>query len=141
MIGQDITLVISVITGITSVIMAGFAIWLGKSSERESKANFERTQTMMLEYNEKTKEVLAEIDKRATVIEKTVSESQQHLLNTVTSLLSQTAIPTKADLGEQFAMQLMQTMMQDPTKGAEVLERLQPFIDLAEKQTNSRERQ
>ena len=137
MVGQDIIFVISVIIGITSIILAGFAIWLGKASERESKANFERTQSMMLEYNEKTKEVLAEIDKRATVIERTVSDSQQHLLNTVTSLLSQTAVPMKADLGEQFAMQLMQVMMQDPTKGAQVLERLQPFIDLAEKQTSS----
>ena len=75
---QVISFVITVITGVVSVVLAVFAIWIGKSSERESRRNFERTQNAMREYNDKTKEVLAEIDKRAAVIEKTVTDSQQH---------------------------------------------------------------
>ena len=131
---QDISLILSLITGVISLVLAGFAIWLGKSAERESRANFDRTQSMMADYYDKTKDVLAEIDKRAAVIEKTVAESHQQLLNTVTNLLSQIATPAKPDIGEQLGMEFMQQMMRDPAQAKQMMEALQPLIDISEKQ-------
>ena len=105
---EDIPLIVSLVTGVISVTLAGFAIWLSKSNERESRENFEETRNL-----------LAEIDKRATVTEKTVAESQQQLLNTVTSLLSQT-VPTKPDIGEKLGMEFFKAILTDPTKGKEI---------------------
>ena len=127
---QFISFAITVITGVASVVLAVFAIWLGKASERESRANFERTQNAMREYNDKTKEVLAEIDKRAAVIEKTVTDSQQQLLDTVTNIVKETAVPTKPDLGEQMAAQFFQIMMTDPDKATEMMTALQKFGEM-----------
>ncbi len=127
---QVISFVITVITGVVSVVLAVFAIWIGKSSERESRRNFERTQNAMREYNDKTKEVLAEIDKRAAVIEKTVTDSQQQLLDTVTNIVRETAVPTKPDLGEQMAAQFFQVMMTDPAKANDMITALQKFGEM-----------
>ncbi len=71
---------------------------------------------MMADHYDKTKDVLSEVDKRAAVIEKTVAESQQQLLSTLTNLLNQTAIPTKPDIGEQLGAEFFQSMMKTPRK-------------------------
>ena len=92
----DVAFIVSLVTGVSSVILAAFAIWFAKSAERESRANFD-----------KTRDVLAEIDKRAAVTEKTVSDSHQQLLTTVTNLLNQTVVPAKTDLGEQFGVEFI----------------------------------
>ena len=127
---MDISFTVSLITGVVSVVLAVFAIWLGRSAERESRANFE-----------KTRDVLAEIDKRASVIEKTVTESQQHLLNTVTNLLNQIAVPTKPDVGEQLGMEFLKNLMSDPSKAAQTLAALEPLLNLSEQQGDRRGRQ
>ena len=134
---QVIALIVTVTTGVVSVVLAGFAIWLAKSSERESRANFERTQKTMRDYYEKTKDVLAEIDKRATVTEKTVTETQQQLLDTVTNLLKETAVPTKPDVGEQMGVLFFQNLMEDPEQATKKLEALQSFAD----ETNTQQKQ
>ncbi len=120
---ENIPVIISLITGFLSVILAGFAFWLSKSAERESRDNFN-----------KTRDLLAEIDKRAAVTERTVTESHQQLLNTVTNLLNQTAVPAKADLGDQFGAAFIQTMLQKPEQAGKMIEALQPLIELSEKQ-------
>lgn len=119
----DIAFIVTMITGVASVVLAIFAIWLSKSAERESRAN-----------SEKTRDLLAEIDKRAAVTEKAVVESHQQLLNTVTGLLNQTAVPTKPDIGEELGMKFMETLMQNPAQAEQMMKGLQPLIDMSEKQ-------
>ena len=119
----DISFIISLITGVASIVLAAFAIWLGRSAERESRANFE-----------KTRDLLAEIDKRATVTEKTVAESQQQLLSTVTNLLNQTVVPTKPDIDEELKAEFIRTVMQNPSQAGEMMKGLQPLIEMSEKQ-------
>ena len=119
----DIAFIISLTMGVTSIVLAVFAIWLGRSAERESRANFD-----------KTKDLLAQIDKRAAVTEKAVAESHQQLLNTVTDLLNQTAVPTKPDIGEELGMKFMEALMQNPAQAEQMMKGLQPFIDMSEKQ-------
>ena len=126
---QIVSFIITLVTGVASLILAIFAIWLGKSSERESRANFERTQNIMREYYEKTKDVLAEIDKRAAVTEKTVTDSQQQLLDTVTNILKEMAVPTKPDVGEQIGIEFFQSWMRDPEQATKSMEILQTFVD------------
>ena len=138
---QFISFIITLITGVASLILAIFAIWLGKASERESRANFERTQEEMRLYNERTKDVLAEIDKRAAVIEKTVTDSQQQLLDTVTNLLSETVVPAKPDIGEQMGLAFFQSLMEDPEQAAKKLEALQSFTDIGNQQQIQRPEQ
>ena len=134
MVNLDIPFVVSLIIGVVSIVLAIFAIWLGRSAERESRANFDQTKDTMRDYYDRTKEVLAEIDKRAAVTEKTVTESQQQLLETVTNLLKQTAVPPKTDPAEEAQQAFFQTMLQDPDKGMQMIEKLAAFTQQSEKQ-------
>ncbi len=128
---QVISFIITVVTGVVSVVLAVFAIWLAKSSERESQANFERTQNTMRDYYEKTKDVLAEIDKRATVTERSVTDSQRQLLDTVTNLLNETVVPAKPDFGEQMMAEFLQNMMKEPAKANEFMAVLQSLAEIS----------
>ena len=83
----DTSVVVTVITGITSVVIAVFAIWQANQSRRESIDN----------YN-KTRDLLAEVDKRAAVIQEFVSRNQTQLLDTVKEL----AIPAQPDMEQQL---------------------------------------
>ena len=91
----DVSVVVTVITGITSVVIAVFAIWQANQSRRESIDN----------YN-KTRDLLAEVDKRAAVIQEFVSQNQTQLLDTVKEL----AIPAQPDMEQQ----LLQAMTASP---------------------------
>ncbi len=130
---MDILVIISLIASIASVILAIVAITLARTAEKDSHENFERTQKMMAEHYDKTKSVLAEIDKRAAVTEKTVRDSQEQLLNTVTSIIKETVIPKKQDMGEQFGIMFMQLMMQDPSAAKKIIETMKPLIELGKK--------
>ena len=96
---MDVTTAISIIVGAVSVVVSSFAIWLAQSAGRESRANYE-----------KTKDVLAEIDKKATVIETIVADNQRELLETVKKL----AIPEKPDPGEEIGLEFLKAMTRDP---------------------------
>ena len=118
-----ISLAVSLIVGVASIILAIVAIFISKAAERESRENYQ-----------KTKDVLADIDKKSAIIEKIVTDNQQQLLDTVTNLLKVTATPAKADVGEQFLVSFMNTMMTEPEKGGQILQGLEPLIELAERQ-------
>jgi len=83
----DSSIVVTVITGITSVVIAAFAVWQANQMRRESLDN----------YN-KTRDLLAEVDKRAAVIQEFVSQNQTQLLDTVKEL----AIPAQPDMEQQL---------------------------------------
>ncbi|HZX19039.1 MAG TPA: hypothetical protein VFF22_19490 [Pseudomonas sp.] len=125
---------IAFLSSIASLILAVVAILAAKSSEREVRENFEKTQRVMMEYQERTKEVLAEIDKKSEVIERTVSESQRQLMNTMTNIINETVIPKKVDMGEQLGMQFMQQMFTNPEKANEMMGGLAQMMKIAEMQ-------
>jgi hypothetical protein len=125
---QDVLSWLSLIVGIGSIAISVFAIWYARTTEQESRGQFN-----------KTKDLLSEIDKRSALIERTVSDSQKDMMATITRIIDATVIPQKQNMGELFAAEMMQSLMQDPAKGAKTLKALQPFIDLAQQSKNSSE--
>ena len=103
----------SLIATISSIALAVAAIGISESAERESREN-----------SQKTKEALAEIDKKPAVIEGGVTKTQRQLLDTVTSLLKETATPAKTDAGEQMGLAFMQTLLTELEKGDQTTEEL-----------------
>lgn len=126
---MDITQVLTVVSLLASgasLLLAIVAISFARNAEREIHDNFARTQDMMQSHHERTKEVLAEIDKRAAVTERTVTDAQDRLLTTMTSIINETVIPKKVNAGEQLGMLFMQQMMEDPDKAGTILEKMKP---------------
>ena len=117
---MDIPTAVSIIVGAVSVVVSCFAMWMAKSASSESRANYE-----------KTKDVLSEIDKKATVIESVVAENQRELLETVKRL----AIPEKPDIGEEIGVEFLKTMMQDPDKFSAMIPTLMELSKQANKQS------
>lgn len=126
--------IISFLASVASLILAIVAIIASKNSEREVRENFEKTQKVMEEYQERTKEVLSQIDKKSAVIERTVSESQRQLMDTMTNIINETVIPKKSDFGEEMGMQFMQQLLTNPKQAGDMMDVMKPFLELAEKQ-------
>jgi len=106
--------IVSLLTTLASLTLAIVAIWFARAAEKESRSNYE-----------KTKDVLAEIDKRAEVIQTTVSDSQRQLMGTMTNILNETVIPKKQDMGEMMAASFLQAILpaiaEDPEKLGELV--------------------
>ena len=83
---MDVPSTVSVIIGAVAVTVSLFAFWMAWLTARESRENFQRT-----------RDTLAEIDKKAAVIEKVVAENQRELLDTVKQLV----IPEKSSEAEK----------------------------------------
>ena len=126
--------VVSLIASLASLILAMVTIHAARSSEKEVRDNFEKTQKMMVDYESRIKDVLSEIDKKSAIIEKTVSESQKDLMATMTNIINETVIPKKEDMGEQFAMMFVQQLLTNPEQASGMMEALQSFIDMAQKE-------
>lgn len=122
----------SLVSNIVSLVLAIVAIQAAKSSEKEVRDNFDKTQKMMIEYETRMKDVLAEIDKKSAIIEKTVSESQRELLNMMTNIINETVIPKKTDMGEQFATKFMEQLFLNPEQASGMMGILQPFIEMSQ---------
>ena len=122
--------IISLISSIASLILAIVAIQAAKSSEKEVRDNFEKTQKMLTEYESRIKTTLAEIDKKSAIIEKTVSESQKELMNTMTNIINETIIPKKQDMGEQFAAMFMNQLISNPQEANSIIDALKPIMEL-----------
>jgi len=126
--------VTSFLASIASFILAIVAISAAKSSEREVRNNFEKTQKVMSEYQERTKEVLAEIDKKSAVIERTVSESQKQLMDTMTNIINETVIPKKKDVGEEMGLQFMNQLMTNPSQSGDMMNALKSIVSMTKTQ-------
>ena len=72
---MDVPFTVSLVVGAVSIVLAVMAIWLSIQSERRSTENYDRT-----------KDTLSEISKKAAVIEATVSNTQDKLVDTVTAI-------------------------------------------------------
>ena len=128
MIINDSIMWFSIISSVFSIILAIVAITTSKNVEKQTQNNFDRTQSIMQEQYDKTKDVLAEIDKRAAVTEKAVNESQNKILSTINKIVDESIITKKQDLGDQLGMMFMQLIIQDPERGEKLFETLKPSI-------------
>lgn len=122
---------VSLVSGVVSVVLAVVAIQAAKTSEKEVRDNFEKTQQMLIEYESRMKATLAEIDKKSAIIEKTVSESQKDLMNTMTNIINETIIPKKQDMEEQFAVMFMNQLFSNPHEANSIVDAMKPIIELA----------
>ena len=84
---------------IPSVDSGLVAIWHSVQSERRSNENYNRT-----------KDLLAEIDKKAAVIESTMNSTQDKLLDTVTAI----AHPKEATQEEKLMNYLLPSIIDNP---------------------------
>jgi len=75
----DVVVILSIITSITSIIPAIFAILFSMQVEERLKKNFLRLKDIMDNNHERTKEVLVNMDREAEDIKTTVFKSQTEL--------------------------------------------------------------
>lgn len=114
----------SIALAIVSIVLAIVAIWMGTSSERKSKENFERTQDLMNRHNDMIKNTLAQVDARTESIKETVDESNKELLNSVTNVVDR-ILPQTPDPGEQMAQLVFAKFLEDPQGFAAFVETIQ----------------
>ena len=96
---MDILTAISLIVGVVSVVLALVAIWHSVKSERRSTENYDRT-----------KDVLAQISEKAAVIEATVNNTQNKLVDTVTDM----ARPQRESQEEILLKTLLPEIVKNP---------------------------
>lgn len=64
------------------------------------------------------------------MIERTVTESQRHLMDTMTNIINETVIPKKPDAGEQMGLQFMQQMLTNPAQAGESMKGLAEIMEI-----------
>ena len=102
---MEVPVVVSLVVGAISVVLALVAIWYSSQSERKSTENYNST-----------KDVLAEISRKAAVIESTVNNTQEKLVDTITEI----ARPKQETQEEMLMKTMLPTILQNP----QMLERL-----------------
>ncbi len=112
---------VSIIVGFMSIGLAAFAIWIARSSEKESRENYRQT-----------RDLLAEIDKRTTVTEALVSQSQRQILDTLIGLVSPKPVSDPAsERDAEMGLRLFQSMLQSnsPTEVASFIQAMSQLSD------------
>ena len=104
--------ILSFVVGVISIVLAIVAIWYSTQAERKSVENYNRT-----------KDVLSEISQKAAVIEATVNNTQEKLVDTITEI----ARPRQYSQEEMLMKTLLPHLIQNP----DILERI---IKLSEEQ-------
>ena len=102
---METSLVVSLVVGAVSIVLALVAIWHSTQSERKSTENYNRT-----------KDLLSEISEKAAVIESTVNNTQEKLVDTITEI----AKPQRDTQEEVLMKTLLPAFLENP----EMLERL-----------------
>ena len=75
----DILAWISLIVGIVSIVLAVVSMISSSNFEKMSQENFEKTQTMMNDIYDKTKDLLHQIDNKSTLINSSVERNTTQL--------------------------------------------------------------
>ena len=99
MIAIQLLPIISLIVGIVSAVLAVVAIWHSFRSERLSAENYNRT-----------KDLLAQVDKKVAVIEAMTNSTLEKLVDTVTDI----ARPEKADAETALLTALLPQLLSNP---------------------------
>lgn len=83
----DILTILSLFVGIASIVLAIVSMKSAASSERRSQENFEKTQKMMNDIYDKTKDLLHEIDVKSSSISGMVEKNQTQLTTLFSNVL------------------------------------------------------
>ncbi len=110
--------IISLIGSIVSIILAIVSMQSSSEHERISRENYD-----------KTKDVLAQIDKKIEVIERLNQEGYNKLQDTITNIVEKTVIPQKEDVGEKLGIEFLKNVINNPKKGTEMLKSLAELTD------------
>ncbi len=137
---MDVLTVISLIASVVSIVLAVVAMTTSKAAERESKMNFEKTQQMLSDTHEKTKDLLHQIDLKSAVINDVVQKNQTQLTTLFSNVLDKVLQPnieesvsrTQEDsnvqqenqqsLSAQMAMQLLPELIRNPDSLSKLVE-------------------
>lgn len=85
----DLVATVSIISSVSSIILAIFAIWFSRKVEERLKKNFLRLKEVMDNNHDRTKEVLNNIDQEADAIKMTVYNSQAELRQTLEEIIEE----------------------------------------------------
>lgn len=88
---------VSIISSISSIILAIFAILFSMRVEKRLKNNFLKLKDVMDNNHERTKEVLANMDSEAAEIKTLVHESQIELKKEFINIMDDNGIPMQKD--------------------------------------------
>ena len=135
---MDVLSVFSLFVGLLSIILAVFAMYSANRSEQRSKENFDKTQEMIRLFYDKTKEVLSQIETRTSVTEKVVLDNQDHLMKTMTTIVNETVIPKKQDMGEQVGMMFFQQLFNNPQGMSDALKPLMEISAFIDKENSNK---
>ena len=125
--------VLSLVVGVVSIVLAIVSMISSKNAEKQSLHNFEKTQELLQKSYNDTKDLLAEIDKKAAVIDSVVHEEQEKLMTTLTNIVNETAIPKKKDIGEEIGAQIISDMFKNPDQAQGTIKSLETLAELFEK--------
>ena len=115
---SEVGIVVSLVAGVVSVILACFAVWLSLVFARESREN-----------SRVTREVLSSIDKTSGITASMIQESHKQLQDTVLSLVKrggeeQDAVSSDTEAG----LRLFQAMIEsNPEQSHDLLQTLLQF--------------
>ena len=96
---MDISVVLALVVGAVSIVLALVAIWHSWQSERKSNENYNLT-----------KDLLSDMSQKAAVIEATVNNTQTNLVDTITEI----AKPKQDSQEEMLMNALLPMLMQNP---------------------------
>lgn len=85
----DLVATVSIISSVSSIILAIFAIWFSRKVEERLKKNFLRLKEVMDNNHDRTKMVLNNIDREADAIKMTVYNSQAELRQTLEEIIEE----------------------------------------------------
>lgn len=113
--------IVSLIVGVVSIVLAIVSMAFSKSAEQQSQHNYEKTQ-----------ELLAEIDKKAAVIDSVVQKNQEQMMSTLTNIVNETIIPKKPNFGEQIGADLLKSAITSPENFKNFVEGFSALKDIAD---------
>ena len=147
---MDVLTVISLIVGIVSIVLAIISMISATNSEKRSQENFEKTQKMMNEIYDKTKDLLHNIDTKSSAISGMVEKNLTQLTTLFANVLYK-ALPdqnkeiskmSQEDIDKvlkesnaidstQLAMQLLPELIKNPDS-------LEKLVNISEKMNKNR---
>lgn len=147
---MDVLTVISLIVGIVSIVLAIISMISATNSEKRSQENFEKTQKMMNEIYDKTKDLLHNIDTKSSAISGMVEKNLTQLTTLFANVLDK-ALPdqnkeiskmSQEDIDKvlkesnaidstQLAMQLLPELIKNPDS-------LEKLVNISEKMNKNR---
>lgn len=115
--------ILSLVVGIVSIVLAIISMVASKKAEEQSFHNYEKTQAL-----------LAEIDKKAAVIDSVVQRNQEQMMNTLTNIVNEAVIPKKRNYGEEIGAQFILGLLSgNPESAQNSISTLGALAELMEK--------